>query len=450
MTFLAPQLGSIVDQSGRTTPAELRAAITSRKRELAAAGCREGSVVALILPNEAGFFVNLFAVWELGGCAVPISPAAPDDELGRVLRLAGASIVCRGPNTTALDGGNALPGTALLLYTSGSTGVPKGVMLSYAAVLSKLETLAGVQPAALLARTLCLLPVSFGHGLLGNSLPTLLAAGELFLQPAFSGSVAAKLGEFVDANAITFFSSVPAVWSTVLAFASPPAGGSLKRVFCASAGLPVETWREAKGWLGAGVDFRNVYGITEAASWLSALPEGVAYEESGAVGKGWSCDFRVGDGGEVLARAPYLMTGYLGDPAATSACLHDGWLRTGDTGSLDPVKGLRVLGRLKDQINRGGLKVSPVEVEECLMRHEAVRECCVFGVADPVAGETVAAAVVAKGATPAAAELRAHCRQYLSEFKIPEKVHFLPALPRNSRGKVSRLEVAAACGSGSS
>jgi acyl-CoA synthetase (AMP-forming)/AMP-acid ligase II len=449
MSFHASQLGSIVEGERRVPGAGLAAAIAERKEELAALGCGEGSCAALVQPNEAAFFVNLLALWELGACAVPLPPSATPAELGHALAHSGCGFVFRGGRFERREpSGEAPPaGTALLLYTSGSSGAPKGVMLSYAAVRSKLETLSAEIPGDALARTLCLLPVSFGHGLLGNSLPALLGGHELHLEPAFSPALTAALGEFLDVRKITFLSSVPAVWKAVLPFAAPPRAGTLRAAFCASADLSVNAWREARQWLGDGVDFRNVYGLTEAASWVSALPAGEPYEAAGAVGRGWGCELKLADGtNEILIAAPYLMTGYHRDPAGTAEVFQGGFFRTGDLGELDPAKGLRVLGRLKDLINRGGLKVSPLEVEARLREHPAVRDCCVFAFADPVAGEGVGAAVVLSGGAPDARELRAFCRAALSEFKVPERIFFLAELPRGARGKTSRRAVAAACG----
>ncbi len=449
MSFLPQKLGNIVHADGRETGADLRAAIGKRASELSALGMREGSAAALVIPNSAGFFVNLFAIWELGGCAIPVSPAATEQELKLMISAVDPMLVVRADGAEKRGGDALNPGIALLLFTSGTTSDAKAVMISYAALQSKLKTLARIQSPEILARTLCLLPVSFGHGLIGNSLPTLLSGGELHLPPPFSSGVLQNLGGYVDQHAISFFSSVPALWSTVLPFAEPPKGKTLKRVFCASAALPTEKWREAGSWLGAGVDFRNVYGITEAASWISALPEGEPYTESGAVGSGWDCQFSLDHAtAEVLVRAPYLMSGYQRDEAATRKALVDGWLRTGDLGELSNRGSLRLIGRLKDQINRGGQKISPAEVEYLLARHPAVSECCVFGIGDEVSGESVGAAVVAKGSAPSGTELRVFLRGFISEYKIPEKFFFVTKLPRNARGKVNREEVAAVCAEG--
>jgi acyl-CoA synthetase (AMP-forming)/AMP-acid ligase II len=425
-------LATIIDDHGRVEGRELSARIDAREAALRQAGCREGSCALVLAGNEAEFFVNLFALWRIGAAVVPLSPQSAPAEVARVEAHSGCSFVCRGPviqNTFPVSSAPPV-GIALLLYTSGTTSAPKGVMISYAALAAKLAVLAEQLPSSILERTLCLVPVSFGHGLIGNSLPALLAGGELHLTEVKRHEHLVRLGNVIDELGITFFSSVPAMWATVLPLAEPSKAGTLRRVFCASAGLPVGEWNRVKAWLGGGVDLRNVYGLTEAASWVSALPEGALYDQDGLVGKGWGCEFRISADGEVLLKAPYLMSGYHGE----STALEDGFLRTGDLGVLEQGS-LHLLGRLKEQINRGGMKVSSAEVELALRAHASVDDAAVFSLPDGIAGELVAAAVVTSRPLTAR-ELREHCRAHLSEFKIPQRIFFVAAIPRNERGKI--------------
>lgn len=432
MSIRVQNLGSISEGGRSWSQAALREEISGRRQELEAAGVAAGSTVALVQGNEAGFFANLFALWELGACAVPLSPLATKAELAWALGHCSASHVVENGRLSARARGageEAPPaGTALLLYTSGSTGSPKGVLLSFAAVEAKVAALQRVLSPEDLRRTLCIVPVSFGHGLLGNSLPALFSGQHLHLEPALSSELALGLGACLDRHEITFLSSVPAFWHPVLGFAPPPAKGSVRKAFCASAPLGAAEAAAARAWLGGQATFHNIYGITEAAAWIAELG-----------GAPFGCELALDPASEeVLVRAPYLMSGYHREPEATREVLSGGWLRTGDLGRLHGGA-LTLTGRLKDQINRGGLKISPLEVENRLRLHPAVQDACVLGAADPVAGETVHAVLVPKpGSSPGAAELKEFCREALSEHKLPERFHFVDSLPRTSRGKLDK------------
>lgn len=432
MSIRVQNPGSISEGGRAWSQAELREEISRSRREIEAAGVGAGSTVALVQGNEAGFFANLFALWELGACAVPLSPLATRAELAWAFEHCSASHVYESGRLGARARGAAEEappsGTALLLYTSGSTGFPKGVLLSFAAVEAKVAALQKVLSPADLRRTLCFVPVSFGHGLLGNSLPALFSGQHLHLEPAFSNELALGLGGYLDRHEITFLSSVPAFWRPVLGFATPPGKGTVRKAFCASAPLGPADAAAARAWLGGQATFHNIYGITEAAAWIAELG-----------GASFGCELALDPATEeVLVRAPYLMSGYHREPEATRAALGGGWLRTGDLGRLGGGA-LELTGRLKDQINRGGMKISPLEVESRLRMHPGVQDACVLGAADPVAGETVHAVLVPKpGSSPGAAELKEFCREVLSEHKLPERFHFVDILPRNSRGKVDK------------
>jgi oxalate---CoA ligase len=335
---------------------------------------------------------------------------------------------------------------ALLLFTSGTTGAPKGVVLSFQALRARINANIAIIGKASLARALVSLPTHFGHGLIGNCLTPLMAGGDIVLHP-LGIPLANDLSRIIDQQDITFMSSVPAFWRMALT-RSPrrPAGGSLVRVHVGSAPLSVELWSEVAAWSGAEVV--NCYGATETANWIagaSSRDDGIA---DGLVGKMWGGDAAVIDeggsiqhrgAGEIVIRSPSMMSGYLDRPDLTAAALHHGWYRTGDRGSVDEHGRLWLTGRIKDEINRAGFKVQPAEIDAMLERNPAVAEACVFGISDPLGGEAVAAAIRLKSAATASPQsLQAWCLERVRREAVPERWFFVSEIPRTPRGKVSR------------
>ena len=255
------------------------------------------------------------------------------------------------------------------------------------------------------------------------------------------------LGALVDAHGVTFLTSVPTLWRAALRLSPPPAGGSLARVHVGSAPLSADLWGRIAAWCGAPV--WNCHGITETANWIGGAPWPAPDDH---VGHPWGGTYaiRTPDGpaargtGEVLYAGPALMSGYLDRPDATAEVMPGDWYATGDTGTLG-ADGLTLSGRLREEINRGGIKVQPADVDRVVEAHDDVAEACAFALPDPVAGQTVACAVVAEpGRRPDHADLAAFCAERLRPHAIPERWFAVEAIPRNPRGKVSRRAVAEA------
>jgi acyl-CoA synthetase (AMP-forming)/AMP-acid ligase II len=191
----------------------------------------------------------------------------------------------------------------------------------------------------------------------------------------------------------------------------------------------------------------EAYGMTEASHQIASnhLPPGS--RKGGSVGAGTGVEISVMDGdgrhqplgspGEIVIQGPTVIDGYENDPDADTASFVDGWFRTGDLGVVDPDGSVRLLGRLKEQINRGGEKISPIEVDGVLLRHPAVAQAVCFGVPHPVWGEEVSAAVVWSRPSDAN-DLLTFCRDHLAEFKCPKTIHVVDAIPRSATGKIQR------------
>jgi acyl-coenzyme A synthetase/AMP-(fatty) acid ligase len=460
------QLGSINDlgQGVRWDPSQLAWEVERRAACLAHMGIGRGAMVAIAHGGSARFFADLLATWRLGATAICLDSALTDPELKTVLAFAKPAVlltdgagISSGLPTDVLrlaDMASVSPTSvgpsefkaadpALILFTSGTTGEPKGVVLSFGALKTRLALNAEAIGSAALARTLVTLPTHFGHGLIGNALTPLAAGGEIVLHPT-GLALAKNLGSIIDDQHITFMSSVPALWRMVLKFSSPPSSQLLSRLHVGSAPLPADLWSDIARWSRA--DVVNCYGITETANWISGASSRTDGIVDGAVGKPWggtaavvdaNGDIRPAGEGELVVQSPALMSGYFGRDDLTAAVMDRGWYRTGDRGIIDDRGKIRLIGRLKDEINRAGFKIQPAEIDRLLEAHPAVAEACAFAVADPVGGEIVAVAV--RLASDADTDsLRNWCRTRLRREAVPEKWFIVDDIPYNARGKVSR------------
>ncbi len=464
-----PTLGHIHDlAAGKSLGGpELARAVAGRAAVLQARGVRRGSVVAIGHGGSLNFFLDLFAVWTLGGTAACIDASLTLGERTNisafakpVLALISTEAEGQGWQTPLADladapGGDVMPQTAdshlddaaVILFTSGTTGAPKGVVLTFRALFARIALNHAHIGAALTGRALVTLPTHFGHGLIGNALTPLFAGGDIVLAPRGLG-LAKDLGRLIDAERITFMSSVPTLWRMALKLSNTPSGGTLQRVHVGSAPLSSALWSDIAVW--AQAETVNCLGITETANWIggaSSVHDGI---EDGFVGRPWGgrAAVRQDDGrilsqgeGEIVVQTPSLMAGYLDRPDLTAAALEDGWYRTGDQGFVD-ARGVTVAGRIKDEINRAGFKIQPAEIDMLIEQHDAVAEACAFAIPDAVSGEIVGAAVRFKpGALADLEPVKQFCRERLRREATPERWFAVDEIPRTSRGKVSREAV---------
>ncbi len=463
--FELGHIGTIGDIGGeaRWSAAELRGAVAKRAKELAGLGVSHGDRVVITHGGTPAFFVDLFAVWANGACAACVNPDLTEGELANVSEFTEPSAVLTADGGAEPDAASD-PGTlqigcgegddALILFTSGTTGDPKGVVHSFGSLGARIALNHEYISAETLSRTLCVLPTHFGHGLIGNCLTPLFAGGDLFLAGAGGLAVAAKLGEHISANEITFMSSVPAFWKMTLKLSKPPARRSLRQVSVGSAPVAAELVQAIAEWSGTD-DVRNMYGITETANWISGSSARDRAPEDGLIGEMWGgkAGVRLEDGtiaeqgeGEIVIQTPSLMKGYWRRPDLFEAAVQDGWYRTGDTGSVGADGIIRLGGRIKNEINRGGMKVSPEEVDLLLERHPAIVEACAFGLPDDIAGEIVAVAIQSSPNAGVEVEaLRNWCAERIRRECVPERWFFLDEIPKTDRGKLNRDRVREAC-----
>jgi acyl-CoA synthetase (AMP-forming)/AMP-acid ligase II len=473
------------------------AAIAGRVRQATAAqrarGLQPGNRVFVHFGNCNEFFVELLAAWRAGACVVPLDPGfapseiealaswakprlslwngPPDPDVFVVLERLGVEnvdVASRelGVHQAAQDDSRwaaRLDDDALILFTSGTTGQPKGVAHTHRSLLARWSSLHDRLDLESFARTLCLLPTHFGHGLICNSLFPWLSGCELHLLPPFRPQIHADLGSVIDEHEISFMSSVPTVWRLVERIAARPRTQSLARVFIGSAPLSQTLWETVREWSGT-QSVCNAYGITETASWLAGTSMPHFTPEDGLVGEPWGGTLRVvqeGDPGDptdpgavcgpeeegrVWVRTPALMRGYLDRDDLTDAVVVNGWFLTGDLGAVDSRGWLYLRGRERDEINKGGMKVHPSDIDAVIERFPAATDVCTFGFAEPFLGEDVGVAVVlSNGDDATIVALHDWATAHLARHQVPQRWYFLREIPRSSRGKVNREAVANRC-----
>ncbi|MGE5276402.1 MAG: AMP-binding protein [Acidobacteriota bacterium] len=491
--FLAPSPGPLSEPltGRRWDPAQIESQVARRAAAFRARGVAPGERVFLGFGNRLEFFGDLLAIWRIGACAVPldarltpfeietlaqaarpgayVAPGELDARLAAALRGLGAVLFDSlevgdlSSSEPGAAGAFSLEDDALILFTSGTTGNPKGVVHTHRTLRARWVTLRQSLGLEKHRRSLCLLPTHFGHGLICNSLFPWLSGQELFILPPFSSEVVMHLGEIVDENGITFLSSVPSVWRLALKLARPPRAGSLERVFVGSAPLSAHLWRQIQEWSGTR-EVCNAYGITETGSWTAGTTIPDFEPEDGLIGVPWGAVVAVtrggaveeppgigapagpGDTGFVWLNTPALMKGYLGRDDLTARSVRAGWFLTGDLGYLDARGHLYLRGRVRDEINKGGAKIYPADIESVAERFAGVADCCCFPIEDPLYGQNVALALVMPGQTPASIRgLHAWLKRHLAEHQMPVRWYRLDELPRTSRGKINRDQIAAAC-----
>lgn len=430
-----------------------------------AAYAQAGDRVLIAHGGSAGFVVDLLACWSLGIAAACINPASTENEKQNLISFLKPAAVLStsqsAPEATEFADKKAthipisLDLPALYLFTSGTTGNPKGVEHNFRSILSRLTLNQVYIGKAHLQTTLCPLPTHFGHGLIGNLLTPLLCGCDVILLDDKSPMGLAKLGSIIDAYNVTFLSSVPSFWKLASRLSKPPKKGSLKRVHVGSAPLSTELWKSIANWANTEAVY-NMYGITETANWIGGVSLTDGLEVDGRIGAVWGGSAMVKDPesgeitatgeGELLIQSPSLMNGYYQQEKLTATVLKDGWFHTGDIGLITQEGDIRITGRQKSEINRAGIKILPEEIDLLLERHAEILEVCVFGMPDDISGERVAAAVVRKedsAVTPK--ELTAWMKELIKAEAIPESWFFLDEIPKTDRGKINRDNVRAAC-----
>jgi acyl-CoA synthetase (AMP-forming)/AMP-acid ligase II len=490
MQLLPAERGSktaiILPDSGLpVTYAALGEHVASLAEELRRGGIRAGDGVAIVLPNGLECLTTFLATTWARAIAVPLNPAYKVEEFRFYLEDAGACAVLVPPGDqaarqaadqlglplweTRLDGrgrprlerlaGPVSPAAdadppqpedvALFLHTSGTTSRPKGVPLTHANLMASIGNIVRHYRLSPDDAGLVVMPLFHVHGLLGATLSTLHAGGTVILPPRFS---AGSFWQHASVYRATWYSAVPTIHQVLLARADADGAphGGLRFIRSCSAALAPAVLAQLETRFEAPV--LEAYGMTEAAHQMTSNPLPPDLRRPGTVGRGTGVEVVIldeqgrilppGRPGEVAIRGANVMRGYHNNPEANARAFTNGYFRTGDQGTLDAHGYLTLTGRIKELINRGGEKISPLEVDAVLLAHPAVAEAVCFALPDAKYGEEVYAAVVLKGEATAEA-LQAFCRERLADFKVPKTIYITEQVPRTATGKIQRRHVAA-------
>ena len=424
-------------------------------RALRSQGASDDEPVLVAVSNRARDLAGLLGVWRAGAVAIPVHRASVDASAAALAERTGARLAVNTradlPAPAALHGAAPvaqldrpapahrplLDRAALVVFTSGSTGAPKGVVLAHERYAAKLEMIDRVVRYGERERVLLVLQLTFSYGQ-WVALLTLLRGGTVYLHERFRAD--AVLGALAR-NAITRTAIVPTMARALVQRAAeseaPPFAGFVQ---CGGETLPASlghalrrTWPDAALWDG--------YGLTETNTCDFVVPADEYDEGAGSIGRPTpGVAYRITQPeGELQIRTPTIMRGYLDDPVQTAAAFADGWFRTGDLAQVRPDGRVALIGRAKEIINRAGNKVSPLEVEAVFLDHPDVREALAAGARDEERGEAIHLCVVPRpGAEPDLDGLRDWARARLDRFKLPDHLHLRTALPLGSTGKADR------------
>ncbi len=457
-------------------------------------GIGRNDAVAIVLPNGPEM-ASAFLCIAAGATTAPLNPAYTADEFAFYLHdldakllvveggvetpakaaaeklgipIAVLSFDSQGPAgnfTLSGEAGSACDDglahsedVALVLHTSGTTSRPKIVPLSHANICASAQHIA--DGLSLTADDHCLnvMPLFHIHGLIAALLSSLYAGGKITCTPGFN---ALQFFGWLQAAKPSWYTAVPTMHQAILARARRNeaiiASNPLRFLRSSSASLPPQIMAELEKVFDAPVI--EAYGMTEAAHQMASNPLPPRTRKPGYVGIAAGPEIGImnsddqllepGEIGEVVIRGPNVTSGYRNNPEANAENFTQGWFRTGDQGVLDDEGYLRLTGRLKEIINRGGEKISPREVDEVLLDHPAIEQVVTFAVPHPKLGEDVAAAVVLRdGASLDDHELRKFAAKRLADMKVPRKILFLDEIPKGATGKLQRIGLAEKLGLG--
>jgi acyl-CoA synthetase (AMP-forming)/AMP-acid ligase II len=453
--------------------------------QIAGQGIERGDRVAIVVPNGIEVLLAFFGAVEAGAMAMPMNPDLKPDEFDFALEHSAARVTVCVPSTVdrvqakagtgqrqdaivgisfdaqngaRLEGGRAAAKSllaspapdseALLLYTSGTTSAPKGVQITHRNLAVSSRNVANWYNLSERDVTACVMPLFHVHGLVASVLASLRSGGTVVVPQRFSAS---NFWPVVRAYGVTWYTAVPTIHTILLNNAMKSGetrdAAGLRFVRSCSAALSPATMDNFESTFGAPI--LQAFGMTEAAHQALSNPLPPRERKPGSVGLPTGVDVTIldddghelpcGQEGELALQGENVTHGYLNNPEATREAFTNGWFRTGDVARMDDDGYVSLLGRIKELINRGGEKISPLEVDDVLAAHPKIAEAVTVAVPHDIYGEEVEAVVALKdGESAEALEIISFCREQLADFKVPKAIRFVPAIPRSATGKIQR------------
>ncbi len=484
--FLSPKREAFFDgQATRLTFAEMASRSFQAGNAMIDAGIKPGDRVGLLLMNGPEFIESFFAIARIGAVVVPLNWRLVADELAFILKDSGTSTLIYGEefqdtvaniqgrkDATSIDRWievgsgapaafatpyqpwrEAAPSTPppvggqdddllYIMYTSGTTGLPKGVMHTHSTAMWGVLTIAATADLRLGDRYLLALPLFHVGALTPATLNIYLGVSSI-VPRTFDPK---QTWSLIESEAITTALAVPAMLNFMLQVPEREQFNHDSLRWCMSGAAPVPTTL-IEAYAKLGIEIHQVYGLTESCGPGCLIDPDSAMERIGSTGKAFfHTDVKIVDeegrncppnvAGEVLIRGPHVMTGYWNRPDATAEAIVDGWLRTGDGAVMDEDGYVYIQDRIKDMIISGGENIYPAEIENVLMSHDGIREAAVIGQPSERWGESPFAIVVRGDSALDEAAVMRWCGEHLARFKLPRGVTFTDEIPRNPSGKI--------------
>lgn len=479
-----------------TSYTEFNHAVTQFADGLQSLGIKQGDNVALLLGNSPHFIIGLYSLFRIGATAIPVNPTYTPDEISYILKNGDVKavialdlliplfekidrilpsiehyIICPsevserpvpedlsislkmksftsvilGGSGSLIEAETAEEDTAIILYTSGTTGKPKGAMLSYRNLYCNARDVADYLGINEHDRVITVLPMFHVFCLTVSLNAPLMNGGTLVIIPKFSPKEVFHVARKYD---ITLFAGVPTMFNYLLQYPEGKAEDFQSLRFCISGGsaMPIALLKNFEEKFNVIVS--EGYGLSEAAPVTCFNPidrprkpgsigKSIIHVENKVVNE-LGEEVPPGEVGELIVKGPNVMKGYYKLPEETAATIKDGWLYTGDLARMDDEGYFYIVDRKKDMVIVGGFNVYPREVEEVLFAHPDIAEVAVIGAPDPNLGEVIRCFVVSKQASLTEEELIDYCIERLAKYKVPKSIDFMEELPKNTTGKILR------------